>query len=63
MDQSITTVIGAVIFGAFVIGLAESIGAIPFFVIVGIVVLLMAIDSVETIRDALKIGDSNDSSE
>ena len=44
MDNLISGSIAAVIFAAFVAGLAESIGALPFIVIVGIVILMMLID-------------------
>lgn len=62
MDQSISAIIGAIIFILFVAGLANSIGALPFFVIVGIVILLMGIDTVELIWDQIKSGSRNHSS-
>ena len=62
MDQSISAVIGAVIFAWFTIGLAESIGAIPFIVIVGLVIVLMTIDVVQLVKDRWNPKDSNQSS-
>lgn len=62
MDKSITAVIGAVIFAAFVLGLAESIGSLPFFIIVGTVVLLMGIDTFETVRGSRKTENSKKTS-
>ena len=53
MDNLITGVIGLVIFLAFIIGLAESINAIPFMVIVGIVSCMAAFDFYESARDGL----------
>lgn len=54
MDESISAIIGALIFSAFVAGLAESIGAIPFILIVSIVIVLMGIDTIEVVKKALK---------
>lgn len=51
MDQKISAVIGAVIFTAFVAGLAESIGATPFIIIVSLVVIMVGIGVVQTIRE------------
>lgn len=54
MDEIITAVIGTVIFSAFVAGLAESIGAWPFILIVAVVILLVGVDASEVIRAKLK---------
>ena len=58
MDQSISAVIGAIIFIAFTAGLAESIGAIPFILIVGLVIVLVVINTWETIKESLANGNS-----
>ena len=50
MDESISSIIGAVIFTAFVAGLAESIGSVPFWIIVLFVIALMSIDTVQIIK-------------
>ena len=62
MDQIITSVLGGIIFAAFVAGLAESIGAIPFIIIVTLVIGLMSIDVYQLIKDTLKPGNSSQSS-
>ena len=62
MDQSISAVLGAIIFAAFTLGLAESIGAIPFIIIVIIVLVLMGISIVQVVKEGLKSGNSNQSS-
>jgi len=54
MDEAISSVMGAILFAAFTGGLAESINSIPFYVIVGIVIGLMATDTVETVRDKIR---------
>lgn len=51
MDLAFSAILGALIFTAFVGGLAESIGTLPFSVIVGGVILMMAIDTYQTIKD------------
>ena len=58
MEQVITTVIGTIIFVAFVAGLAESIGALPFIVIVTIVVVAMGYNAFEVFIQWLKPGNS-----
>ena len=63
MDQTISAIIGAIIFIAFTAGLAESIGSIPFFLIVGIVIVLMGFGTIEVIKKSLKNGNSNNSSD
>ena len=54
MDQSISAVLGALIFSAFVLGLAESIGSIPFFVIVSLVVGFMGFETYQFIKEVMK---------
>ena len=54
MDQAISAVISAIVFVAFTAGLAQSIDAWPFMIIVGIVILLMGYGTFEVIRDAVK---------
>ena len=56
MDQSISAILGAIIFIAFAAGLAESIGSIPFYIIVGSVIFMLGIDTVQLIRDQIKSG-------
>ena len=56
MGQAFTAVVGAIIFSAFVLGLAESISAIPFFVIVGLVVVAMSYGVFEVVKEWLKPG-------
>ena len=62
MDQVITTVIGMIIFTAFVAGLAESIGALPFIIIVSLVVAAMGYNAFEVFTQWLKPGNSKKSS-
>ena len=50
MDNIITGVLSALLFMAFVIGLAESISAVPFMVIVGIVCVMVLTDLVQSIK-------------
>ena len=56
MGQAFSYVLGAIIFAAFVLGLAESISAAPFFVIVGIVVAAMSYGVFEVVKEWLKPG-------
>ena len=51
MDHAISAVIGAILFAAFVLGLAESIGSIAFFVIVFLVVGLLIADTRDVIKE------------
>ena len=44
MDNLISGSIAAAIFAAFVAGLAQSIGELPFIIIVGAVIVMMLID-------------------
>ncbi len=62
MDQIFSAIIGGIIFAAFVAGLAESIGAIPFIIIVALVIGLMSFDVYQLIKETLKPGNSNRSS-
>ena len=54
MDNLISGLIAAAIFIPFVGGLAISIGAAPFAVIVVIVVAMMLIDYFQSVRDGLR---------
>ncbi len=54
MDNLITGLIALSIFLAFVIGLAVSINALPFSIIVGSVSILLLIDFVQSIKDGFK---------
>jgi hypothetical protein len=61
MDNMITGVLAALLFIAFVAGLAESIGALPFMLIVGIVSIMLLIDLVQSIRQGFsKSGTQSD---
>ena len=50
MDNLIAGVVGVVLFLAFVFGLAQSIGALPFVVIVAIVAALALIDLWQSVK-------------
>ena len=50
MDNMITGILSAGLFIAFVAGLAESIGELPFMIIVGIVSVMLLIDLTQSIR-------------
>lgn len=54
MDNLISGLIAAAIFIPFVVGLAVSIGALPFAIIVVIVVAMMLFDYYESVRDGLR---------
>ncbi len=54
MDNLISGLIAAAIFIPFVGGLAVSIGAVPFAIIVVIVVAMMLIDYFQSVRDGLR---------
>ena len=54
MDNLISGLIAAAIFIPFVVGLAVSIGAVPFAIIVAIVVAMMLFDYYESVRDGLR---------
>ena len=50
MDNMITGALAVIVFGAFVIGLAISIGQTPFILIAGLVLALLVIDYVQNVR-------------
>ncbi len=50
MDNLISSILAAIVFIAFVAGLAHSIGEPPFIAIVTIVIVLMSIDVVQSIK-------------
>jgi len=54
MDNIITGAIAVGIFMAFVLGLAESIAALPFVVIVVAVCLMILTDFVQSAKEGLK---------
>ncbi len=54
MDNLITGLIAAVIFIAFVAGLAETIATIPFAIIVAIVIGLMLTDFVQSVKQGFR---------
>lgn len=58
MDNAITGLIGILIFLAFVGGLAHSIGATPFIVIVLIIGAMAVYDYYESVRDSRKSASS-----
>lgn len=50
MDNMITGVLSAALFMAFVFGLANSIGAIPFMAIVACVSIMLVVDLVQSVK-------------
>lgn len=54
MDNLISGLIAVVIFLAFVFGLAESIGVLPFFLIVLIVAIMLVTDFYQSAREGLR---------
>jgi nitrogen fixation-related uncharacterized protein len=54
MDNLITGLIAVAIFLAFVIGLAVSIGSIPFSIIIGLVSVMMLVDFYESIKEGFQ---------
>lgn len=54
MDNIITGAIAVVIFLAFAGGLAESIGAVPFILIVIIVGIMLLVDFYQSAREGLE---------
>jgi len=58
MDNLISGLIAAAIFIPFVGGLAVSIGAVPFAIIVLIVVAMMLFDFFQSARDGLRTGEN-----
>ena len=61
MDNAITGLIGILLFLAFVGGLAHSIGATPFIVIVVMIGAMAVYDYYESVRDSRKSADSEGS--
>ncbi len=59
MDNLITGLIAVAIFLAFAFGLAESIGALPFFLIVLIVAIMLVTDFYQSAKEGLS-GDEAD---
>ncbi len=57
MDNMITGVLSAALFIAFVGGLAESISAIPFMIIVAIVSGMLLVDLVQSIKQGFSDND------
>lgn len=56
MDNIITGAIAVAIFLAFTGGLAESIGALPFILIVIIVAVMLSIDFYQSAKESLEEG-------
>ncbi len=61
MDNLITGLIAVIIFLAFVFGLAESIGALPFFFIVLIVAIMLVTDFYQSAREGLREDEADNS--
>lgn len=53
MDLAFSSIIGAIIFTAFTAGLAESINTPPFYIIVGLVIAMMLVDTYQTLKEQL----------
>ena len=62
MDQAISAVIGAIIFTWFTAGLAESIGSIPFILIVALVIGLVGYNTWEMVKEGIQSSKSEKSS-
>ena len=54
MDNIITGAIGVIIFMAFVLGLAQSIGELPFVIIVVAVCAMICTDFFQSARESLQ---------
>ena len=54
MDNIITGAIGVAMFLAFTLGLAESIGTVPFAIIVISVCTMLVIDFIQSAKEGLK---------
>ncbi len=54
MDNVIIGVLSIIVFTLFVGGLAESISAVPFMIIVAIVVLLLIVDFFQSAKEGLQ---------
>lgn len=61
MDNTITGLIGILMFLAFIGGLAHSIGATPFIIIVLIIGAMAVYDFYESVRDERKAANSKSS--
>lgn len=61
MDNIITGAIAVIVFMAFVLGLAESIGALPFFLIVAGVCILLCTDFFQSAKEGLQSEQQNNS--
>ena len=59
MDLAFSAIIGAIVFVAFTAGLAESINTPPFYVIVGLVIVLMGLDTFQTFKEQINRRKSN----
>ncbi len=59
MDNLISGLIAAVIFIAFVAGLAETINTIPFAIIVFAVIAMMLTDFVQSVKKGFRNGKKN----
>ena len=54
MDNLITGLIAVAIFLAFVIGLAVSIGSIPFSIIIGMVSIMILVEFYESVKEGFQ---------
>lgn len=54
MDNMISGILGAIIFIAFVGGLAQSIGATPFVIIVILVIIMLLVDLTQSIKKGFR---------
>ena len=54
MDNLITGILAIIVFVAFTLGLAESIGAVPFVIIVLIVISMAGVDLWQSTREGLR---------
>lgn len=59
MDNIITGLIGVVIFLSFIIGLAMSIKALPFTIIVAAVSIMILVDFFQSSKEGLKETEQN----
>lgn len=51
MDNMISGVLSVIVFAAFTLGLAQSIGAVPFIVIVAVVLAMVLYDLRASVKD------------
>ncbi len=54
MDNLITGILAIIVFVAFTLGLAESIGEVPFVIIVLIVISMAGVDLWQSTREGLR---------